>query len=164
MVKFVYASGKEVVYDYDWEKLAPKLQFAGIRLFKPEKNVLIPLNSHTIAVIENMDLEEEVDEQGNTEALDDIKAEEPDKEEDPEKELTKQEKQDKMLAHMKEMSECTHEEYDIYYQMVTAGPKNSPREQQRFFPVCKKCGVRQRNMKSASLTDEQKENAKVWDK
>ena len=44
------------------------------------------------------------------------------------------------------------------------GPKHSPREQKRFFPVCKKCGIRQRYVKAADLTDEQKENAKVWDK
>jgi hypothetical protein len=34
----------------------------------------------------------------------------------------------------------------------------------RYFPVCVKCGMRERYVKAESLTDDEKLNAKVWDK
>lgn len=161
MVKFTYSNGREATYNYEWDKLAPKLLMAGIRLFKPEPDVLIPLNSQTIALIENIVEEvEEVEEDKTEEVVKSEEIEAPKETEEPEKELSAQEKQDAAIALMKELSSCEHENYEYYYQVIGSGPK----AQKRYFPVCTKCGIRQRYVKAAGLTDEEKENAKIWDK
>lgn len=168
-VKFTFSSGKEVEYDYDWEKLAPKLQLGGMRLFGPQPGVLIPLNSNTIALIEDTTIYDEVPEEHEPEVGDmktEVTTSEPPPEypEEVEKKLSIEEKKEAILNDMKEMSECVHEEHDIYYQEIMAGPRNNRQAQKRYFPVCAKCGVRERYVKADSLSDEQKENAKKWDK
>jgi len=96
-----------------------------------------------------------------TEATDEKPTErEPEKPVDLENEKSAQERADDMLAYMKEMSECPHEAHDFYYTDSQVGRAKSP--VRRYFPVCAKCGVREKFVKKADLTDEQKENAKVW--
>lgn len=165
MVRFTFVTGAVQEFPYNWEKLAPKLTFQGIRLFTPAPNIMIPLNSATIALIERIG--DEVEETKTETTTDTVVIEaEPVVEEEPEpkKEMTEQERKDKILADMKELSSCPHEEYEYHYQMVMTGPKTNQKAAKRYFPVCKKCGVRERFVKADTLTDEEKANAKLWDK
>ena len=172
MVRIYFTSGKELDFDYTWQKLAPKMQLGGIRMFAPRPGVLIPLNSHTIERIEEYETEEEIvareaaaeesDEFSEaTKATTEKPTErEPEKPVELKEEKGDQERADDMLAYMKEMSECTHEAHDYYFTDSTVGRAKSP--VRRYFPVCAKCGVREKFVKKDTLTDEQKENAKVW--
>lgn len=172
MIRFTYANGREVEYDYDWTKLAPKLQLGGLRLFAPQPGVLIPLNSHTIALIENLSVNEEKDE--NDEKSEEVpereseereELEDPQEEkEEPEEKLSIEEKKEKILAEMKAKSDCKHENKTIYYQEIWTGPKNNRKVQKRYFPVCDFCGIRERYVKAADLSQEDKDNAKQWTK
>jgi hypothetical protein len=160
MIRFTFTSGKEQDFNYNWEKLAPKLQFAGMRMFRPKADVMIPLNSNTIALIENFPEEtEEV-------TVVDLSEPEPVVEPEPEKEPKKstEDERERVLNAMKELSECTHEEREFYYQKVKSGPKGKQKEIHRYFPVCVKCGVRERYVKTDSVTEEEQLNAKLWDK
>jgi hypothetical protein len=174
MVRINFTSGKHLDVEYNWEQLAPKFQLGGVRMFKPRPGILIPLNSQTIEMIEDLGHEEEdatvseetaePDEFSETfEATHDKPTErEPEEPVDlkDEKPMSAQEKQDEMLAYMKEMSECTHEAHDYYYTDSQVGRAKKP--VRRYFPVCVKCGIREKFVKADSLTDEQKENAEVW--
>jgi hypothetical protein len=161
MVKFIFAHGAEHDFDYDWNKLAPKMQLGGLRLFKADRDTLIPLNSNTIAMIKN--IPEEIEEVVEPEVVveEEIVEEEPEVEEKP---LSIQEKKDKILAEMKEKSECKHDNHDYYYQEIVSGPSGDRKTQKRYFPVCSFCGVRERYVAAAKLSDDQKDNAKLWDK
>lgn len=172
MIKFTFTSGKTYEVQYAWDKLAPKLQLSGLRMFNPEKGVLIPLNSNTIALIEQFDdyesdedkvqiIAEEEKLEEDTDAVADDVFEELEKEE---KELSIEEKKEQMLAEMKLKSSCNHPEYQLYRQEITAGPRNNRHTQQRFFNVCKICGVRERYLKNDTVSDEDKANALLWDK
>jgi hypothetical protein len=170
MIRIYFSSGKELEFDYDWNQLAPKFQLGGIRMFKTPSGDLIPLNSATIERIQYVETEEDILRDEIAEVQEDIeeikeeaaveKANETT--EDKADKKSAQERADEMLAHMKEMSECTHEEHEIYYSESTIGKSRKPVK--RYFPVCAKCGVREKFVKSDLLPDEVKEAAKLWDK
>jgi DNA-directed RNA polymerase subunit M/transcription elongation factor TFIIS len=175
MVRFTFANGKVHEFDYDWLKLSPKLQMAGMKMFRPEYGVLIPLNSHTVAMIEYVDVELTEEEKELSDKLTKKLVKEVAKEEEAEEvtveeviekktPLSIQEKNELILKEMKEMSECTHENMEYHYQQILSGPKNAQKPMRRYFPVCVKCGMRERYVKAESLTDDEKLNAKVWDK
>ena len=92
---------------------------------------------------------------------------EPVTEEKPE---TPDEQRARVLAEMKEKSDCSNSkdhmghEQIIHYQDVTITRKGakSSLPSRRYFPVCSFCGLKQRYVKADSLTDEQKDNAKGW--
>ena len=153
--------------DYEYEMVVPRLLKVGCKLWKLNENMLVVADK--IAVVEDTtDYEEReaeevaaiLEEVKETEAAieDDVQVEEPKKE----KILTAQQKAEKQLELMKELSECPHEEHLIYYQESTAGKNRKPIK--RYFPVCKKCGVREKFLKSSLLPDEVKDAAKLWDK
>jgi hypothetical protein len=137
-------------------------------MFAPYPGVLIPLNSHTIERIEeNIDEEPEVEEPTEEDLAFEPTDDKPtEREPEPPVELTEekpksaQEKQEEMLAYMKEMSSCTHENYEYYYSESMVGRSKKP--VRRYFPVCAKCGVREKFVKAETLTDEEKSNAKEW--
>jgi hypothetical protein len=53
MPKIYFTSGKTLeITDFEFERIAPKLQMGGIRLYRTAKGNLIPLNSTTIELIE----------------------------------------------------------------------------------------------------------------
>lgn len=188
MIKIHFVSGKVKELDQPWDKFPQKLNFGGLRLLKGHNNLLIPLNSTTIEFVEYE--EDEVEEyprikvsevttsesrpeypEDKPVASDELVGEPADESTmepvlpEPEKE-TPQETQDRMLAEMMEKSNChknKHEGQDmiIYYQETSVGKSKTPAR--RYFPVCSFCGVRERYVKASDLTDEQKENAKVWD-
>ena len=165
-VKFTFANGKEHEFDYDWLKMAPKLQLAGLRLFKPSRGVLIPLNSNTIALIEHIEdiVSEELDEILE-EFVEKVEvAELVEKSPVEENPISAEERNKRALAQMKEMSECTHETREFYYQEIMSGTKTNQKMQKRYFPVCVVCGLRERYVKADSLTDDERLNAKKWDK
>lgn len=165
MVRIYFTSGKELEFDYDWMQLAPKFQLGGVRMFKTPAGVLIPLNSHTIERIEQIETEEDIirDEIAEIEEeIAEIVAKANETTPDKAKKQSAQERADEMLAYMKEMSECPHEEHEIYYSESTVGKARKPVK--RYFPVCKKCGVREKFVKSDLLPEEVKNTAKLWDK
>ena len=91
----------------------------------------------------------------------------PVEEEEPE---TQQQRNDRLLAEMKEKSDCAgngHEgkEQVIHFQDVMIRKKGAKTSlpSRRYFPVCSFCGLRQKYVKADSLTDEQKENAKLYE-
>jgi hypothetical protein len=175
MVRFTFASGTTHEFDYNWNQLAPKLQLGGLRMFKPAPGVLIPLNSNTISLIEEIEdeLTREEEELADklteklikeipiAEAIEEVTAEEAIEEKTP---LSMKEKKELILAEMKEKSECTHEVMTYYYQEIMTGPKGKQKSMKRYFPVCTKCGVRERYVKVDKLTDDEILNARVWDK
>jgi hypothetical protein len=187
MVRFTFASGTTHEFDYNWNQLAPKLQLGGLRMFKPAPGVLIPLNSNTISLIEEIEDEEKIPELSEEDKKLSVKlttklmkevpiAEEIEKtkydydemgiekvieEKTP---LSMKEKKELILAEMKEKSECTHEVMTYYYQEIMTGPKGKQKSMKRYFPVCTKCGVRERYVKVDKLTDDEILNARVWDK
>jgi hypothetical protein len=174
MVKFYFVNGAVVEDDTTFQQAVITLQRRGMRFYKTSSRVLIPVNSNTIMYVENIEEEEDEprEESSEVEASDegasgrdsekDERSEKVDTEEAETKELTEQEKKDAILAHMKEMSECKHENHDIYYQSTSVG--RGKKAAKRYFPVCAKCGVRERYVKASDLSDDQKENAKIWDK
>jgi hypothetical protein len=159
MVRIHFISGKELEFEYDWIKLAPKFQHLGLRMFRTPGGQLVPANSPTIEYIEIEETAEEI-------IAKEIKVEEspvieaPVEEPAEKKEQSAHEKAAEMLEEMKKLSSCPHEKYDYYYVNSTAGPNRKPVK--RYFPVCANCGIREKFIKADSLTDEQKENAKVW--
>jgi hypothetical protein len=160
MVRFTFVNGETKDFDYAWDKVGPKLQHCGIRMFLPKPGVLITLNSNTIIMVENFPEEtEEV-------TVVDLSEPEPVVEPEPEKEPKKstEDERERVLNAMKELSECTHEEREFYYQKVKSGPKGKQKEIHRYFPVCVKCGVRERYVKTATVSEEEQLNAKLWDK
>lgn len=167
MIKIHFLSGKEIELDQPWDKFPQKLTFGGLRLLKAGMNKLVPLNSSTIEFVEYVP-DAPVQEAPEVEAP--VKEPEPEKQEpkpESEKPETAQEKNDRLIGEMMAKSNChknKHEgqELDWYYQDVSVG--KSKAKARRYFPVCTFCGVRERYVKVDSLTDEQKENAKQWDK
>lgn len=172
MVRFTFASGYTKDFDYDWLKVAPKLLQGGLRLYAPYKGVLIPLNSATIAIVEDLSVAEpeeeidiEIDFGDEADAEEEIEAEvahEEEKMEENPKSI--EEKKEELLAEMKRKSECKHEAHDIYFQSMKTGPIGNQKMTRRYFPVCKECEVRERYVKADTLSDEQKANAIEWTK
>jgi len=168
MIRITYASGREYEFDYEWLKLAPKLQLGGLRMFSPKPGTLIPLNSHTIAMIEDFGVEDELEDKSeideSEEKSNEVESKDTKEEIKEEKKLSIEEKKEKILDEMKAKSECKHEVYQLFYQEVKTGPKGNQVISPRYFPVCEECGVRERYVKNDTLTDEDKANAKKWDK
>jgi hypothetical protein len=170
MIKFHYVNGTVIEDDTEWDRAVVTLQRRGLRFHRTSNNILLPIEHATMTHI-TFEEEEDGKESTEVEASDegdaggDREESESSEEvgrEETEKELSPQEKKDAILAHMKEMSECTHERHDIYYQETLVGKNKKPAK--RYFPVCAKCGVRERYVKASDLEDEIKENAKQWDK
>jgi hypothetical protein len=166
MVKIYFTSGKEFEFDYDWQLLAPKFQLGGVRMFKTPDGTLIPLNSNTIERIELIpDEEPEFEDEPMDEPEKVIIPEEPEiAEEIPEpakdKPKSAQEKADEKMEKYKELSSCPHEEHIIFYQESTVGKSRKP--VRRYFPVCKKCALREKFIKADLLPKEVKEAAHMW--
>lgn len=160
MPKIYFTSGKTLeITEYEFERISPKLQMGGIRLYRTAKGNLIPLNSTTIELIEKESTGggfektlETWEEKAEKVPLKDIKPEPKEKEvqtiaeepEEPEEKVesakpeTPQEKQDRMMAELIEKSECLHprDRLQMMYQETKSG--------RRYFPVCTFCGYRHR--------------------
>lgn len=174
MVVIHFASGKTHEFEYDWNNLAPKFQLGGIRMFKAPDGSLIPLNSHTIERIEFVETEEEIIADEWTEETVDINDQEAvavagvveeindaDIEAEEEKPLTPDQKAALLLEEMKAKSECTHEGTTVYvYSDSSVGKGRKPIR--RYRTQCTNCGVIGKFIKSATLTDEEKLNAKEY--
>jgi hypothetical protein len=157
MPKIYFTSGKTLeITEYEFERIAPKLQMGGIRLYRTGQGNLIPLNSTTMELIEKestIDAFVEAVEEAEKlveGAKDETVKETPEPTKAPEKEEktveeveapkkeTQQERQDKMLAELIEKSNCLHprDKLEMKYQETKAG--------KRYFPVCTFCGYRHR--------------------
>jgi hypothetical protein len=178
MIKFHFVNGTVIDDNTTFQKAVITLQRRGMRFYQTSERTLVPVNSNTIMFVENVPEEDEYEARGpqdisaktegdnegdsGRDSEKDERSEKVDTEEAETKELTEQEKKDAILAHMKEMSECKHEDHDIYFQETSVGA--GKKAAKRYFPVCAKCGVRERYVKASDLSDDQKENAKIWDK
>jgi hypothetical protein len=161
MFRFYFASGKTQLADGDWEKLVPKLLQTGIKVYKADPNTLIPLTSNTIEMIKYE--EPECQKEPETPKTEPVKTEEevvptPVIEEKEPKKMT----DDEYMKKVADLSSCTHTHHDLYFQETLVGRAKKPAK--RYFPVCSTCGLRERYVKADSLSDEEKENAKVWNK
>jgi len=168
MPKIYFTSGKTLeITEYEFEKMAPKLQMGGIRLYRTAKGNLIPLNSTTMELIEKETTEDvfvgeqvEVQEEVKKEEVlkpdltehDEMKGAEPITKPAEKKPETEQERQDRMMAELVEKSNCLHprELLEMRFQATKAG--------NRYFPVCTFCGYRHRyisvkKIKSGAITD-----------
>lgn len=164
MVRITFVGGHEREFDYDWNKVAPKLLQGGLRLFAPYPGILIPLNSATIAMVEYED-EEIIDDNCEIEMeFEEEKLEAAEQEEKPVEKKSIEEKKEELMAEMVAKSNCKHENTEIYYQEVKTGPRTNQKIARRYFPVCTFCETRERYVKADSLTDEERANAKIWDK
>ena len=68
MPKIYFTSGKTLeIEDYEFERIAPKLQRGGIRLYRTAIGNLIPLNSTTMELIEKDTSEDAFEEEAGTE-------------------------------------------------------------------------------------------------
>jgi len=168
MVRITFTSGHEREFDYEWNKVTPKLLQGGIRLWAPYPGIVIPLNSSTIAMVEfeeddvmdgDFEIEIEMDED-EEETVDETVEEE----DEPTPKKSIEEKKEEFLAETKAKANCKHENTEIYYQEVKTGSRTAQKIARRYFPVCTFCGLRERYVKADSLTDEQRANAKIWDK
>jgi flagellar biosynthesis GTPase FlhF len=171
MPKIYFTSGKTLeITDFEFERIAPKLQMGGIRLYRTGAGNLIPLNSTTMELIEKESTEDAfVDEEMEvkervTEAVDkkveEIKERDTEKEEGNEEAESREESEDKveevketseqrndrLLEEMKEKAACLHEgKQKMYYQATKAG--------NRYFPVCEFCGKRERYISVKKIKD-----------
>jgi hypothetical protein len=171
MIRFTCDNGNTYELEADWNRLIPNLQTRGIRVFRPKAGVLIPIDK--IVLIEDLDqlAAEELEEVKEVEIVEE-EAEEAkssdevveDSDEEEEEQLDIEQRKEKILKEMAEKSSCEHENRSIYYQEIMGGPRGNRTAQKRYFPVCDFCGVRERYIKADSLTDEEKANAKLWDK
>jgi len=87
-----------------------------------------------------------------------------------EKKESPQERTDRVLAEMKEKSDCAGnghkgKEQVIHFQDVMIRRKGAKTSlpSRRYFPVCAFCGLRQKYVKAESLSDEQKDNATLYE-
>jgi hypothetical protein len=155
--------------DYEYEMVVPRLLKVGCKLWKLNENTLIVADK--IAFVEDTTDYEAIE----AEEIADILAEEKERfaevdeevyeEEVPVKkkrEKSPQERADEQLALMKELSSCKHKEYDMYYSESLMGRNKKPTR--RYFPVCKKCGIREKYVKTDAIPDEVKVAAKLYDK
>jgi hypothetical protein len=175
MVKIYFNNGDVIEDKHEWDKVVLGMQKGGLRMWKPQSNMLVPLVPCNINYIELEEEEDvtreepsEVEPSDEGDAGGDIEEDVSSKEvrsEDPKEELTEQEKKDAFMAEMKRRSSCTHPDEDdaVWFQATSVGKDKKPAK--RYFHVCSSCGVRKgKYVKASSLTDEQKENAKLWDK
>jgi hypothetical protein len=167
LIKITLVNGREIEFAYDWLKMAPKLQLMGVKLFKPRNGLFIcasdPNWSSVELVEENAFAEEEEEVVQVFDEPEESVLSEPEPEE---KKKSIQERKDEALAEMIELSSCTHENYEMYYSLMSRTDKRTGKTTniKRYFPVCAKCGLREKFVKSADLPDEVKDTAKLWDK
>jgi hypothetical protein len=163
IIRFTVENGHTYEVDADWNRLIPNLQTRGIRVFRPIPGVLIPVDK--IILIEDITppAEEVIIEPKVTEDAE-IVEDQTEQADTSEPELSIEERKEQILKEMAEKSACVHENHDIYVQEIMSGPRNNRKAQKRYFPVCSFCGVRERYVKADTLTDEEKANAKIWDK
>lgn len=154
--------------DYDYEMVVPRLLKAGCKLWKLNERLLVQVDK--IAFVEDTTDYEKLEDEEIADILAEAKETEAELEEEPveetpvkeEKPKSAQERADEQLALIKELSECPHEEHEIFYRESTVGRNRKPIK--RYFPVCKKCGLVEKFVKSDSLPDEVKEAAKLYDR
>lgn len=168
LIKITFINGDTDEFWYDWEKMFQRCSGLGMKGFRAHPDVLYtPLSTNWLKLeridsrVNEEDLfehEEEVMEQEIPEELPEQNVQE--------KKESINEKKDRMLKEMMELSECSHEEYDMYFSMMNRTDKRTGKTTsiKRYFPVCANCGVREKFVKSADLPDEVKEAAKLWDK
>ena len=143
----------------------------GLRLFAPYPGILIPLNSAMIAMVEledeetfgedvEIELETDEDEEEIPEHEDKMDAQQ----DKPSEKKSIEENKEELMAKMVAKSNCKHKNTEIYYQEVKTGPRTNQKIARRYFPVCTFCETRERYVKADSLTDEERANAKIWDK
>lgn len=165
MATIHFTSGKTQEIDTDrFEKFIPELKSRGIRLMldtNDERSLLIPLNSNTIEFIEKkfekVEKPEPVEEKpvSDIEALENMKKEIEESKKEVESKKDLEERQKEAMDELMAKSNCTHTNQSIRVQQTSNGP--------RYFPACDFCGKRERFVKADSLTDEQKENAILWE-
>jgi hypothetical protein len=172
LVKITLVTGREIEFAYEWIKMAPKLQLMGVKLFKPEPGLFICAgdpNWSTIELVEEnyfLEKDEHIDikpKETEQRILEPETIEEPEPEE---KKESINEKKERLLAEMIEMSSCQHTDYDMYYSTMSRTDKRTGKTStiKRYFPVCANCGVREKFVKSADVPEEVKQAAKLWDK
>jgi len=174
MINIHFASGKSREIDEtEFSKLPIKLQQRGIRIMiANEGRLMIPLNSNTIEFIEESEdeignvkeiiegsgeIEEVIEPEETAVTVDELKGmveelKQVQIEVDAKKDI--EQKQHEAMEEILAKSSCTHDNLDIYKQATSKG--------ERYFPVCSFCGKRERYIKADSLSDEQKETAKIW--
>jgi len=159
-------------------KFIQMLTHRGIKSVRFDKTILIVSQSNIIRIeIGESDGQEsdkpvvvsEVVEGPEVEEGDatDSREDEPKPEERPE---GQDKKAERILKEMIEKSNCSNDanhlghEQIIHKQQVTMKRKGSKAHitSTRFFPVCSFCGLKQRYVKADSLSEDQKDNAKLW--
>ena len=121
-----------------------------------DRQLLIPLNSNTIEFIEciYIEVEEEVvPEPTQDEILAMIQQEAKEMKESVDSKKDLEEKREEAEADFMKRANCTHTNLDIFKKVQANGV--------RYMPVCADCGKRERYVKADSLSDAQKENAKI---
>ena len=165
MATIHFSSGKTREIDSGkLDKFIMDLKGRGIKLMvqrSPDCTLIVPLNSNTMEFIEKKIEEvkpiEVLDGPELEEELETMKAELVDSMEEMEKKKDPEEKQKDQLKEIFDKSNCTHVVADqVIYKQETANKGT------RYFPVCSKCGLKQRYVKAASLSEEEIENAMVW--
>jgi hypothetical protein len=151
--------------DYEYEMVVPRLLKVGCKLWKLNENMLVVADK--IAFVEDTTdyeaIEEEeiasiiAEEQELMEAFEEEEVETP-----KPRQKSPQELADEQLALMKELSSCKHKEYDMYYSEALMGRNKKPTR--RYFPVCKKCGVREKYVKTDAIPEEVRAAAKLYDR
>jgi hypothetical protein len=167
-----FTSGKKLeITELERQQLAPKLQLGGVRLYRTKDQHLIPLNSNTMEMIENIPEVEDIieaDVDPTPKAMNpgtpDPVPTPPVKAEDAKPESDIEAKKQSALESMIEKSNCKHEpEKLVMYMQSTA-------KGIRYFPVCSFCGKRERYVSEKKVRDNQIErwtgedidNAKMW--
>lgn len=173
LCKIKFVGGTEIEFYYSWPLMAQKLSGLGLKAFRPTLNLYLTPTSASWVSVELIETQEEMNiEEEAKETIEALAEREEDNEEilpEPEPEKKKesiQEKKERMLAEMIELSSCSHEEYDMYFSQMSRTDKRTGKTTviKRYFPVCAKCGVREKFVKSADIPEEVKETAKLWDK
>ena len=162
--------------EHRFMKFIQMLTHRGIKSVRFDDTILIVSQSNIIRIElgeeEDGDVKEEVvvpEVVEGTESGEGDATEGGEVEPEPEKEENPQERTNRILAEMTAKSDCSNSEDHlgheqiIHYQDVAMTKKGKPSlPSRRYFPVCSFCGLRQKYVKADSLTDEQKENAKLW--
>jgi hypothetical protein len=183
MHKVYFADGsKKEISEQEMLNLVKRLTYMGLKVFRtrycdPEELwVLTPSNISRV-VIGDEDGEDTERETVETVSVQEVPAEREEGTGDPEDTRedepapkTQQQINDEYMAEIKAKSDCAgngHEgqEQVIHYQDVMIKRKGAKKSlpSRRYFPVCSFCGLRQKYVKADSLTDEQKENAKLYE-
>lgn len=174
--KLYFVNGQSIeITDEEMLNMVKRMRHMGVKTHRTkycDPNMLIFFNSSTCT---HMELAEEEFEQVipqrkpvKREAVEPVVEEKVEEEPVEEKKETQQERNDRILAEMKEKSDCAGNKHEgkeqiIHYQDVMIKKKGAkPLQSRRYFPVCSFCGLRQKYVKADSLTEDQKENARPW--